>query len=86
MELSNIKEFLEEYRKRLNIFDDERKQIIEVIFRISALRFTESQISLKQGVLTVDTDSVTRNELFIYKSRILEELEKISKKKIFDIV
>ncbi len=85
MELSNIKNFLEEYRKRIGIFDEERKQICEAIFRASGISLSESQITTKRGVLEIKTDSVTRAEIFLYKTRILEELQKATSKKIAEI-
>lgn len=84
MELSGIKDFLEAYRKQLNLADDDRIETIAVITRVSGVTLTAGDITVNKGVLTVRADSVTRHQLFLYKTKLLEEFKKASKP-IFEI-
>jgi hypothetical protein len=84
MELSGIQKFLEAYRKRLNLADDDRTETIAVIARVSGVTLTVGDIAVNKGVLSVRADSVTRNQLFLYKTKLLEEFKKVGKP-IFDI-
>ena len=84
MELSGIQNFLEAYRKRLNLADDDRAETVAVIARVSGVTLAVGDITINKGVLRVRADSVTRNQLFLYKTKLLEEFKKISKP-IFDM-
>lgn len=84
MELSGIQKFLEGYRKRLNLAEDDRAGTIALITRVSGVTLAVSDITINKGVLRVRADSVTRNQLFLYKTKLLEEFKKGSKP-IFDI-
>ncbi len=84
MELSGIKDFLDAYRKRLNLADDDRTETIALIARVTGVTLMVSDITVNRGVLSVRADSVTRNQLFLYKTKLLEEFKK-SGKPIFDI-
>ena len=85
MQLSNIQQFLEVYRKRLFKAEDERNTIINSIKNISGVTLLESQIIIKKGILSIHADSITRNQLFLYKTKIIEELKKGEGIKIFNI-
>ena len=85
MQLSNIQQFLEVYRKRLFKAEDERNAIINIIKNISGVTLFESQIIIQKGTLSIKSDSVTRNQLFLYKTKITEELNKGGNIKIFNL-
>ena len=85
MELTGIQGFLEAYRKRLNLQQDDREAIVAAIIRASGVMLTVGALTINKGVITVKTDAVTRNQLFLYKTKILEEIKKSSQKPIFDI-
>ena len=85
MELTGIQGFLEAYRKRLNLQQDDREAIVAAIIRASGVMLTVGALTINKGVITVKTDAVTRNQLFLYKTKILEEIKRSSQKPIFDI-
>lgn len=85
MELSGIQGFLEAYRKRLNLVQDDREAIVAAISRASGIEITAGNLTINRGVITLKTDAVTRNHIFLYKTKILEEIKKSSPKPIFDI-
>lgn len=85
MELSGIQGFLEAYRKRLNLQQDDRTALVAAIISASGVQITEKDMTINKGVITLKTDAVTRNHIFLYKTKILEEIKKSSPKPIFDI-
>jgi hypothetical protein len=85
MELSNIQSFLEAYRKRLNLQQDDRTAIVAAIISASGVQITEKDMTINKGVITLKIDTVTRNHIFLYKTKILEEIKKSSPKPLFDI-
>ncbi len=85
MQLSGIQDFLEAYRKRLNLQSDDREALVGAIMRVSGVSITVSDITINKGVITVKTDAVTRNQLFLYKKKILEEIKSATPKTIADI-
>lgn len=85
MELSGINGLLDLYRKRLFKAEDERKALIETIKNISGIDLPEAAFTFKNKTAFIKTDPVTRNQLFIYKEKILQEIAKTAPNTIFDI-
>lgn len=85
MELSGIGDYLEIYRKRLFSAEDQKNVIIQAIQRVSGVIINEDDVVIKKSVVIIKTDSVTRNQLFIYKQKILEEIQKTSSRFISDV-
>lgn len=85
MQLSNIQQFLEVYRQKLFIVEGERSVIIDTIKKISGVTLLDKELQVKKGTLFINSDSITRNQIYLYRSKLLEEFKKISPTKIFDI-
>ncbi len=85
MELSGIGKYLEIYRERLLSADDERKLVVAVVRDVAGVHLEESDITIKQTVLHVHTDSVTRHRLFVCREKIIKELASRTKKKITEV-
>lgn len=76
MSFEGIQGFLFRYRQYLSGRDEKRQKISEIISRISGVSVAEDCISLTRGELRIRGDSVLKNELFLHRNRILEELHK----------
>lgn len=85
MQLSNIQQYLEVYRKKLFAAEDERSNLIETIKRISGVTLLTKELQIKSGTLFIQSDSITRNQIYLYKLKLIEEFKKNSTIKIFDI-
>ncbi len=85
MELANIQQFLEVYRKKLFAEEDERKSILDAIARVCGITLNEKEITVNKNTIIIQSDSVTRSHLFIYKTKILEEIKNTTNIKIFEI-
>lgn len=84
MRLSGIQDFLEEYRKRLFKAEDERSNILRIIYQVSGVELKEEDIEIRKNEIILRTDAVMKNQTFLYKERILKEL-KNSGVNFFDI-
>lgn len=85
MELSGIGNYLEIYRKKLFSAEDQKNIIIQVIKNVSGVDISDEDIIISNTKISIKTDSVTRNQLYIYKQKILIEIKKHSSKFISDI-
>ena len=85
MQLSNIQQFLEVYRQKLFAVEGERSDIIDTIKKISGVTLLDKELQVKKGTLHIHSDSITRNQIYLYRSKILEEFKKAKVVKIFDI-
>ena len=85
MQLSNIAQFLEVYKKKLFAEEDDRKAIREAILRVTGVEIPEETLTIKQNTVYISGDSTVRNHLFLYKAKILEEIKKVSPKIIVDV-
>ncbi len=85
MQLSNIQQYLEVYRKKLFAAEDERSNIIDSIKKISGVTLLDKELYVKKGTLFIRSDSITRNQIYLYRLKLLEEFKKVPKNKIFEI-
>ena len=71
MELNNIQQFLEKYRKRLFGEEEKRHAVLAAIKEGSRVVLSEKELAFKNGTIHLHTDPVIKNEIFLHKERIL---------------
>lgn len=85
MELSNIAQFLEIYKKKLSLEGDKREELIRVIFDSTGIKVEESQMTITKGVIQIKMTPIVKNELFLHKAKILEKIKASGRTDIHDI-
>ena len=85
MQLSNIKEFLEVYRKKLSHEDDKRSSLIQIIKEVSGVTINEKDMTVARGVITINAGHIVKNEIFFYKEKIITQIKESGRTDIFDI-
>jgi hypothetical protein len=85
MELASIKEFLRGYQKFLVRDSEQKKSIVDALYRVTGIVFSEQDIEVSKGTLRIKGDFTTRNELFLLKERIMSEFSRSSVAGITDI-
>ncbi len=85
MEISHIKDLLLKYRELVFRDTEKRRTVCEIISNISGIKVIESDIAIHNGKLQIKGDSVTKNEIFFHKERILDELRKLGSTGITEI-
>ena len=85
MQLLNIQQYLEVYRKKLSIALDEKNNILETIKKVSGVELEPQQVVIKKGILTIQSDSITKNQVYLYKTKIIDALKQNTNNNIFEI-
>jgi len=85
MQLSSIKSFLEKYSARLDTEDEKKEKIIQIFLTVARVQITPQMIVVENGILKINTSSVVKNELFIYKEKLLSALHESGRTDIFEI-
>lgn len=75
MEFGKIGDFLKRYENLIGTRENEVNVIIKVIHQITHLEVSNSQITLSKGTLTLKLNSNQRQQVFIYRDRIITELK-----------
>ena len=85
MQLANIKEFLEKYRAKLSEAEGKQEDVIAIIATITQVTLSPEMFSVERGILILRTSPVIKNELFMYKEKILSALRERGRKDIVDM-
>lgn len=85
MSFERIEGFLLEYRKRLFAQEDKRTLLRKIIKEVSGIDISEERFTLKRGEITIKGNPAVKNEIFLYKEKILEEFKNQGEKGISDI-
>ena len=75
----NIEKYLEKFSKSLRSADVDKKKIIEIVKNQTGLDFFVGDIETKNGVIFLKSSPAVKNKIFIYKQKILDDLNKILK-------
>lgn len=85
MELKGIKEFLERYKKTLKNFESHHEDIIQSIYNVSGVKLNSSEFKIKNTIITLQTTSIKKNQIFLYKNQIIKKFKDDGVEKITDI-
>jgi hypothetical protein len=71
----NIEQYLKRFSKNLSSVEDNKSKVIEIINKYSKIKTTFSDIEIKNYIVFVKTNAVGKNQLFLNKTKILEEIK-----------
>jgi len=82
----NIKNYLEKFSKSIHSSEYQKRQIIEIIKKHTQINIFPNDIEIKNYTVCLKTSPGISNKIFIYKSKILEEISSsIPNLKVVDI-
>lgn len=81
----NIQKYLEKVIKNINNNEVSVDNVINIIKEVSQIDLKKEDVELKAGVLYIKNKPAIKNKIFIYKSKIIDELNINSNQKVFDI-
>ncbi len=81
----NIDKYLQKFSKGIASLEFNKSKIIEIINKHTHLGIDSSQVEIKDYSLIVSTNAVGKNQIFIYKQKILEEINSSINTKVVDI-
>lgn len=85
MQLSNIAQFLEIYKKKLLSEDDKRNAICQIISEETGVIINEKVLTIERGLIKIKASPVLKNEIFLHKNTILKRIHESGRTDIFDI-
>ena len=85
MELKGIKEFLERYKTTLLKGDFEREEIVLCIKEISGVTLKSSEFKIERLTLTLRVTPIKKNQIFLYREKILSTFKEKGIKTISEI-
>lgn len=80
----NIEQYLKRFSKNISSIEDNKSKVIEIIKKYTKINVDFSDIEIRNYVVFIKTNAVGKNQLFVNKSKILEEVNN-EKIKITDI-
>ena len=81
----NIDKYLQKFSKNINSAELYKKQILDIIEVNTKIKLLPETVEIKDCVVLVTSSPAVKNKLFIYKSKILEEIERTIPVKVVDI-
>lgn len=79
--MNNLGDYLKKFEVFLEGPKAEKEAILKAIKSASGLDVTDSEIEVKDGTVYINASPAVKNELFMYRKKIIEKLEESLKKK-----
>lgn len=86
MQLSNIQQFLETYRKQINKEDHKRNTIINIFYEETGVKIDEKALVIKKGIVSIKTNAIIKNEIFLRKAKIIARLQADKTLEVYDVI
>ena len=81
----NISSFLEKFSKNLKSSELYKKQILEIVEKQTQINLRPEEIEIKNFVVYIKSSPAVKNKIFIYKNKILEDINMTIPIKIVDM-
>ncbi len=81
----NISTFLEKFSKKIKSSQLHNKQILNIIEKESNIKIDIENLEIKNNTIYIKSSPPTKNQLFIFKKRIIEKINSLTPNKIIDI-
>lgn len=81
----NISSFLDKFLKNIKSQDLYNEGVIEVIKKTTGIELKKEDLEIKDCVLFIKSNGAIKNKMFIFKSKILEEINTFIKPNLIDI-
>jgi len=82
----DIAQYLEKFKKLKNSKFFIRDLVVESVKKITSIEIDNKKIDVKDSLVRINEKPIIKNEIFIKKSKILEEINSKTEQKITDII
>ncbi len=82
----NIDHYLKRFSKKINSIDFDKEKIVEVVNSFTKLNIKKEDIEVKDFKIYIKTSLVGKNQLFIYKNKLLEGIKSSTDNNFIDII
>ena len=70
----NIEQYLKRFSKNLKSLEGDKIKILEVVKKHTKIEINISNLEIKNYVVFIKTNAVGKNQIFLNKNKILEEI------------
>lgn len=81
----NIASFLEKFSKNISNTEIHTQSVLEIIKKNTQIELSKDQVEIKDGGIRVTASPGVKNKIFMYKEKILEEVNSSLSVKVQDI-
>ena len=81
----NISSFLEKFSKNIESTEINKQQIIGIIEKNTQIKVLPEEIEIKDYIVYISSSPAVKNKLFVYKEKIINDINSILTIKIIDI-
>jgi hypothetical protein len=81
----NIDKYLKRFSRNLNSLEFEKDKILEILKKHTNITLDKNDIEIKNYKIVVNTNMVGKNQIFIKKRSILDEINSNIETKVVDI-
>ena len=81
----NISSFLDKFSKNLKSSELYKKQILEIVEKQTQINIPPEEMEIKDYIVYVKSSPAVKNKIFIYKNKILEDINMTIPIKIVDM-
>lgn len=81
----NISNYLSKFTKNLDSNDIIKSAIVDVVFTVTNIKLQVEDIEVKNNIILVKNGTQIKNKLFIFKDKILLEVNKLTELNLIDI-
>lgn len=81
----NIEKYLQRFSKNLSLIGEDKEKIIEVINKYTKINIKTSDVEIKDYKIKINTSTVGKNQIFLFKNKIIDEINSTLNVKVVDI-
>ena len=81
----NINDYLKKFSKDFKDAERHKLEILEIIEKNTQIKISSEELEIKDYVIYIKSSPAVKNKLFIYKSKILEDISTSISVRIVDI-
>jgi len=81
----NISSYLEKISKNIHSVELNNKQIVDILEKNTGIKIDDNNIEIKDYTIFIKVSPMVKNKIFIFKERILDEINNSTKTKITNI-
>lgn len=81
----NISSFLAKFSNKVNALELNSQDILDTVEKITQIKLNLTDIEIKNYIVYIKAGGAVKNKIFIFKNKILEDVNKSIPVKIVDI-
>lgn len=81
----NISSLLAKFKNKINALELNNQEVLDIVEKITQIKLSLNDVDIKNNVIFIKSGGAVKNKIFIFKNKILDEINKNIPIKIVDI-